>query len=281
MNIVIPTYNRINKQRTLAAIPEVFHNMITLVAYEEEAEALRSMYPTVSIAVCPEGVRGIRKKREYIATKLFPTGLVWVLDDDLSFSKQIDEAPCTSADGKTIMIARWEGIKKTKDKVAMFQEILDYIKFLSIEYPMGGLFVSVAPVPMMYLPMVENQRWHTNTYYNGDILDVHSLDWAGTKYSDGAYYPEDFDVQMQVVSQGHKVACIKKYISSPSTSGAPGGCSDTRNRDNHNAGMEEFRAQWPLFVKLKQDKKDWTRARVDLKKLYKSTQQEAQLGFNL
>jgi hypothetical protein len=85
--LVIPTHNRVNKQITLAALPDALRAEVVLVAsLPDEAKALRGLHPDNEVVVA-RGTSSIAEKRHWIMTHLCGAQgkMLFMMDDDIAF----------------------------------------------------------------------------------------------------------------------------------------------------------------------------------------------------
>lgn len=267
MKIFVPTYNRVNKrmQKTMAAIPTEFHHLVTMVVYDNEVDGLRELFPAANFAVCPEGVRGITKKREYIVKELCGDELIWMIDDDVAFKKVVGfkDYMC-NINGKKV--PKPCAVYNKKDEPWPFQELLDHIETVSKTCPSGGVWVSTSPVDKHNVPGIVNKRWHTNTYFDFSQIDKHAIVWNDPQFADCQVFPEDFAVTCQIRALGHDVIAITKFVAKVAETNSKGGLSDIRTAEVHNHGMERFIEVYSPFIKrVYKDNKGWTKFILDLK----------------
>lgn len=104
MEILIPTYRRVNRQLTLNALPKKWRNRTTLVVDAIDAREFDKINHDVEIMVAPKSIKTIAQKRAWILRQWH--GRILMLDDDLRFAarmpgttklKQADDAAVDAA----------------------------------------------------------------------------------------------------------------------------------------------------------------------------------------
>ena len=84
ITLIIPTHGRVNKQITLAALPDALRSQAVLVSsLPEEAKELRRLHPDNEVVVA-KGVRSIAEKRHWIMQNI-KGRMLFMLDDDVAF----------------------------------------------------------------------------------------------------------------------------------------------------------------------------------------------------
>ena len=90
LTLIIPTHGRVNKQITLAALPDALRSQVVLVSsLPEEAKELRRLHPANEVVVA-KGTTSIATKRHWIMKNLGGAGnsidrMLFMMDDDIAF----------------------------------------------------------------------------------------------------------------------------------------------------------------------------------------------------
>ena len=237
IDIIIPTFRRLNNQITLNSIPVKFRKQTTLVVQPQESNAARKVHSNVWIT---DGDNiGIAKTREQISyewgVKL--KSRFWVIDDDcvwfLHTPKETFEV-----DGH---------VRKSPITEETFGEMLaDIEETIDAGYAHGGVGTTINN-PIGKYPHIDNTRIISNVWYDGAALcdEIPKIDWL----LDGA---EDYYVNLQLLTRGYPNRVIYKYVINPSVSQAEGGCSEYRDIEFHNEACRKLARAFPEFVTLKE-----------------------------
>jgi hypothetical protein len=239
IDIIIPTYNRAtdSQQITLRKLPEYLRPHTFLVVRQEQVADYQPIADEYGcqIHALPEGSSGIAQARKQIAEWREGTRY-WVVEDDITF-RCVEWTP-NPEKGTPYT----ESIPATE---AQFRTAITEIhKFMDEGFTFGASHVANIP-PKESGYDVCSRIW-TNVFYS-ENLPVHDLDW-GDSYG---IMPEDFHVALQLYKAGHASIILHKFRSSPtSATNAPGGCSDYRTMESHNAGQQHLSDLHPTHVKV-------------------------------
>jgi hypothetical protein len=232
IQLVIPTYKRLDNQITLNSIPKKFRKHITLVVQPQEEERALEIHP--QIFVLSGNDIGIAQTRKEIAKEWGCNRKVrhWILDDDLKILKHTE-----------VMGGRLE---KSPINGRTFLECIDEIEAAMDEgFSHGGIGTTWIN-PIGKYPYNDNFRIVTNVFYDGLVLcDIFKeIDWL----LDGA---EDFYVNLQLLTKGMKNRVIYKFTTDPGHSNATGGCSTYRDIEFHNKACRKLVEKFPDYVTLR------------------------------
>ena len=237
INIIIPTFRRLNNQKTLNSIPEKFREHATLVVQPQEADATRKAHSNIWVT---EGDNiGIAKTREQISYEwgVKRKSRFWVIDDDCAFHKNHPIATFEK-DGKVR--------KKPITEITFGEMLSDIEQAIDAGFVHGGIGTTINN-PVGKYPHIDNSRIISNVWYDGDMLcdEIPKIDWL----LDGA---EDYYVNLQLLTKGYANRIIYKYVVDPGLSQAEGGCSIYRDIEFHNKACRKLNKKFPEFVSLKE-----------------------------
>ena len=269
IELVIPTFKRLNRQITLSNIPKNLLENVTLVVQPQEELEARKIHNKIFV-VSDDNIGFAKTIRdltyEFAVNK---QSRFWILDDDLKFLRHYE-----TKDGK---------LKKepmTKDD---FNEVLKRTnEWMDGGFPHGALGTTWNN-PLGKFPFIENSRIMTNKYYDGLVISKiwNDIDWVGCC---GA---EDFYVNLQLLTKGFPNRVWYEFVVDAGASYKDGGCSDYRDMAYHNQSCEELQKLFPAFVTLKYKESDsknmkgqmMARSQVQWKKAYESSQKSSLSDF--
>lgn len=254
MEYLINTYGRVNKQITLANLPESIRRKTHLVVQDKE----KDLYPFHDkLIVLPSHVTNLTDTRQWMLDNINDDMLI--MDDDLRFNVRRDN------DHSRLH-------KPTEEEaVAMFEEI-EHV--LSDDIPFVGVSRREG-----------NNRQELNHVFNTRIAQM----WAvrgpllrslGYRF-DRTKTKEDMDMILQVLTGGRRNLCLYQWAVEGGASNADGGCSTYRTHELMKEDAEKFAALWPDFVTVvaKETKVSWGGGvrydvRVQWKKAYEHGQRK-------
>jgi len=225
IQIAIPTLGRLDRQVTYKQIPEDYWNFICLWVQGHEFDEAKKKHPDVQVQCLPPKTKGIALTRKIIA-KHYAGKRHWVLDDDLKFVRMDAELKAQKMQPKN-----WQ---------TLFEQIN---KVLDGGYIHGSL--STHNTPPNPKPLSFNTRMYTNVFY-GERFDPSKIDW-GEQYE---LMPEDFYVNLQLLTRGFQNVVFNHYRVNPSATNAKGGCETYRTIELHNRGQEILAEKFPKFVQV-------------------------------
>ena len=233
MNIIIPTLGRIKTQLTFGNLPARWKEKVQFIVQEHEYAAFCDAHGARHVHSLPPSIRTIAATREWIHNN-FKHDKYFVFDDDLSF---VVKEPNESGSPK------WKSREfTTEDYDDMFAEV---DKWMDNGIYHGALGTTWVIPSLDVFPYAENSKIMTNVFYNGPKIPD-NIKW------DRVQYAEDFDVNLQLLTQGFKNRISTKYIVSPGATNSEGGCATLRTIENHNESQRELQKLWPDFVRLKE-----------------------------
>lgn len=237
IDIIIPTFRRLNNQITLNSIPEKYREQTTLVVQPQEAAAARKVHTNVWVT---NGDNiGIAKTREQISYEwgVKRKAKFWVIDDDSNFYMSTPKSDFDTT-GKV------QKIPITEETFG--QMLFDIEDAIDAGFAHGGIGTTINN-PIGKYPHIDNSRIISNVWYDGAALceEIPKIDWS----LDGA---EDYHVNLQMLTRGYANRLIYKYVLNPSVSNAAGGCSEYRDIEFHNNACRKLAEAFPEFVTLKE-----------------------------
>ena len=215
MRIVIPTLGRMDNQVTYNNIPDHWKKHVSFVVQDHEYAEMNKRFPG-KVYGLPADIKRIAPTRNWIYNK-FAADRYFVMDDDLSFI-----------------------VKRPNDD--SMKQVKDWMD----EGIVYGCFNPTWVMPSLSgYPFSSNGKIMTNCFFNGPALPQ-GIQWERV---DAA---EDFDVNLQLLTQGFENRISGRYMVSPSETNAEGGCSIWRTLELHNDSQRKLHALWPNFVKLRE-----------------------------
>ena len=233
MDIIIPTLGRIKTQTTFNNLPARWKEKVQFVVQSHEYEAFCDAHGSRHVHSLPESIVTIAATREWIHNK-YKGGRYFVCDDDLDF--RVREP---NEDGDTA----W----KTRDNTTEdFDDMFDLIEEWMDEGVSHGALATTWVLPTLAIyPYNENSKIMTNVFYDGPKIPD-NIQWGRVPFA------EDFDVNLQLLTQGFKNRVSRKYIVAPGDTNQEGGCSTLRTLESHNASQLLLKELWPDFVRIKE-----------------------------
>jgi hypothetical protein len=262
IELVIPTFKRLNKQITLSCIPDELLDTVTLVVQPQEENDARKVHNKIFV-VSGDNI-GFAKTIRDITYEFAVNrqSRFWILDDDLKFLRHYE-----TEDGK---------LRKELMTKSDWNEFLSKTETWMDEGFSHGSLGTTWNNPLGKFPYVENSRIMANKYYDGvPISKIWSdIDWVGCC---GA---EDFYVTLQLLTKGYPNRVWYEFIVDAGASYKDGGCAEYRDTDYHNQACEELQKHFPEFVSIKYKEDNsknmkgtmLARSQVQWKKAYESSQ---------
>ena len=233
MKIIIPTLDRMDNQVTYNNIPDHWKKHVSFVVQDHEYAEMNKRFPG-KVYGLPADIKRLSPTRNWIYNK-FAADRYFVMDDDLAF---IVKEPNPDPEG-TVWLTR-----KMSD--ADFDDSIKQVEDWMNEGIVYGCFNPTWVMPSLSgYPFSENGKIMTNCFFNGPELPK-GIQWERV---DAA---EDFDVNLQLLTQGFANRISGRYMVSPSETNAEGGCSIWRTLELHNESQRKLHALWPNFVKLRE-----------------------------
>ena len=269
IELIIPTFKRLNNQITLSCIPDELLNTVTLVVQPQEEIEARKIHNKIFV-VSDDNIGFAKTIRDL--TYEFAVNRqsrFWILDDDLKFRRHYE-----TDDGK---------LKKEPMTKNDFDEVLDRTEtWMDNGFPHGA-FGTTWNNPLGKFPFVENSRIMTNKYYDGKVISKiwKDIDWEGCC---GA---EDFYVNLQLLTKGFPNRVWYEFVVDAGESHKDGGCSDYRDADYHNNSVETLQKIFPEFITIKYKSNPnknmkgvmLAHSQVQWKKAYESSQKSSLSNF--
>lgn len=237
IDIVICTFKRLKKQITLNNIPESYRNNVTLVVQPQEAEAARKVHKNIFVLDGDDIGYAKTIKQTTYEWAINRQKHFWMMDDDLTFYYNVEfDGNNNTGSGKKYSL--------TEDE--FYNMIFDIEQTLSDDIMHSALGTTWV-IPWGKCPYIENSRMCGNKIYHNGLAKIwNEIDW------DNCCGAEDFYVTLQLLTKGYANRVWYKYVVSPGTSYAEGGCSDYRTLEYHNQACRDLRGKFPQFVRLKE-----------------------------
>ena len=233
MNIIIPTLGRIKTQITFNNLPARWKEKVQFIVQEHEYEDFCDAHGSRHVHKLPNTIDNIAATREWIYNN-FKHDRYFVFDDDLEF---------------TVKEPNKEGSPKWKSRVFNHKDFDDMFNtvnsWMDNKITHGGLGTTWVIPSIDLWPHADNTKIMTNVFYDGPNMP-NNIEWQRVQYA------EDFDVNLQLLTQGYANRVSTKYMVSPSDTNSEGGCSINRTLDAHNKSQEKLKELWPEYVRLKE-----------------------------
>jgi hypothetical protein len=252
MKLFIPTYRRVEKQRTWDSLPNEVREFTYLVCPEDEVEDHISKGRNV--LSIPEGVKGIAQTRQWIIENS-DDDQVMMADDDQSFKRRI------------------EGDYKLRDMgVLDYVQMFDKVIELLDEYNAVGISSQAGNNRTFPKSVVSPGRMYNMYAFNRNVLIENNIRF------DKMVVMEDFHVTLSLLKLGMPNAILQDWCWSSPGSNAKGGCSTYRTAEVQREGALRLAELHAPFVKVvEKESKSWgnglekrTDVRVQWKKALES-----------
>ena len=228
IQIIIPSYKRSNKVDALKCIP--YDYIPDIIVREEEYDEYAKNYSDVANIVPISGVSGIADTRKFITEKYAGQRILMLDDDTVIYASEV------------------QGAFRRPTKMVTRDEFYDCLKFIETAmdagYVHGHLRYPVFPVNAGRGLFAENSYGFTNTFYNLEVLTADAIGYGTIELM------EDTHAYLKLIKAGHPHCAVFKYLVKSGKGQAPGGCSEIRNTDNHNACLEAIAAEFPEHAKI-------------------------------
>lgn len=224
----IPTMGRTSRQVTAAYFAKSRHLLdLFLVCPPREVAALEAK----GFQVLPCDAVGIAKTRQWVLEEHTGVGPIVMMDDDLRFAKRRIDDP-----GKFLPV------ESPQDFEAMLDSLLSMLEVV----PFAGI-ANRSGANRLATPATSNAR----------TFDLYALKPAvfrnaGIRF-DNVDLMEDFDVTLQLLSQGFETGLLTTYTKDNiGGASAPGGCSTYRDPAMQQVAAVDLAVRWPDFVQVVQ-----------------------------
>ena len=235
IEIVIPTYKRVDRQITYRHLPKFLRARTTFVVREFEADEFKEKNPDTKVFVISDDTNGIAETRKKIAHH-WAGKRIMVIEDDLSFRMLKYHADGTSYNA-TPDVGDWDDL------------IEDVGRLMDEGYVFGGL-QAPGTMPKAYEDRYcENSRIMYANWFSEDF-PLDEIEFMAEDHIE--VFPEDCYVNLQLLTKGYK-NMVLDYFRTNVTGGVneAGGCSDYRTLQNHNDGTKWLAEQFPDFVSVR------------------------------
>jgi TET-Associated Glycosyltransferase len=253
MTIIIPTYRRVNRQKTYnKCLSPYWQRRTVFVVDKEDAKALQAKYNRPDILVHPKGITTIAQKRAWILSCGKWDKLV-MLDDDLRV--------CIKLPGKK----PYKIIEATKEQMA------DALTSLEAKLE-----------EVVHAGICQRQGNHTRPFgWEENARMIYSLGYRASIVSKECILGrieirEDIDVTLQLLRKGYPNAVLRDVCLDQTAYNSEGGASSTRTLVQSNSDAEKLARLHPGFVRVVSRKYKTTLSRKEVivgwKKAFKSSQ---------
>lgn len=219
MRIVIPTHGRVDKQITLAHLPDsIREDVLVVTSLKEEAAALKQRWSKLAVKVAP--VNSIADKRQWILENVRDD--VFMLDDDMAFYRRCAPREREFVNGRLKARRGFKTLSLEYVTDAALEELFGHLDEMLVSYPAVGISSRFGNdlEPMDYKPGA-NRLMHGFGYHRKTLLQQ--------KFKFNAVaFREDFHMALTLLRAGYENYQVYEWCVAPGAYGAPGGCSDER-----------------------------------------------------
>ena len=228
MNIWIPTYQRLDKQKTFESIPEVLKDTTKLVVDDCEYKEHAAKYGKKYVVASPPEIKGLSAKRQWMLENT-PDPYIFMIDDDITFGVR--------KDGK---------LPKCTDN-----DFIDMFDLLESWLEEGFIHVGISQRAFNHL---EEKQWTEI----GRMCTTYAFN-APKVLATGARFDriplmQDFDMTLQLLELGFKNRITFDYCYGQTGSGTKGGCSAYRTGALMEETVKKLAALHPGIVHPTQKK---------------------------
>lgn len=251
----VTTLNRVGNQITLRQVP-----WATLVVQAHEFDAYTKAYPGFRIFALPPEIRTLGPTRRWCLENLADQdGKIILLDDDLTISYR------NTLGDYHLKVATPEQVRECFSNV---DGLLDDYAHVSVSGREGQNRMS----PEESLPLF-NGRYMRFLAYNVHLFPPEIV-MSQIGRVDGM---SDFDLNLQLLKAGRSSAMLTRWAQGHKGTQTPGGCSDQRTLEAHEAEVDFMVKEHAPFVrkKWKDDKGPFGKrpeVMIQWKKAYESSQ---------
>ena len=236
MKIYIPTYQRIDKQKTWDTLPPAIRRDTVLVVNKAEAKGHEKLGRPVLVS--PRQGLGMAAIRGWIQDYVFKSGLekFAILDDDLQLQRR-DPATmkiCNATPGQFVAAFRW-----MEDRLSEFTCAAFGTRSLAYADPASEI---VGGRAMQALGFNTEMLRQSKCRFDKSVPDWFPMD--------------DFHMTLQLLKAGHPNCISLVWRMNPGASNSPGGCFDQRKGDRQSHAARLLYKLHAPFVKLR-EKKAW------------------------
>lgn len=245
IGIYIPSYCRVDNQKTLESIPEKLLDKTYLVVYKSDYLKYRKRYgKRVNVLLCP--VEGIAKTRQWILENCNEK-YAFMIDDDMAFQYRDRDMKMHKCKDKNFI-----------NMINLLEDWLDEdIVHVGVSHAFGNNRVKDDYIEIGRM----NNAYAYNCLKMKIIKDKHNIgfDSFENKYNKRLVM-EDFYLTLSLLKWGYKNRITYKYTWSQKQSGAEGGCSLYRNSEMQKESANLLAKEFPelVVVKTKKSSKKWS-----------------------
>lgn len=236
MHIYIPTYRRVDKQKTWSGLPADIRQRTTLVCVAEEAQALRRA-TGARVLVQPPHIKTISAKRQWIVDQCDAEKLV-MLDDDLRFCARDPVRGMGRLEGKDVVGGGvYLPTSSMKDVQTMFGELEDQLD----DYAHAGISMRSG-----------NQSRFPGWHENKRMIYVLAYDVERLRRFarfDSIAHREDMWVTLKLLTAGFSNSVSYKYAIDSHYNKAGGEASAGRTVHASNLDAQRLADEFPKYVR--------------------------------
>lgn len=235
-HLIIPTLGRLDRQRTYNNLPQKWKDKTQFVVQDHEYDAMNERYPGKVLRL-PKAIKKLSPTRQWIWDEFYGTRHM-VLDDDFDHFKY--KAPAKPEDN---VETKWVSHNMTDEE---FDDAFDTFNRWADEEGIyhGGFSTSWTVPDPRWWPIQDNVRIATNCYFDSKNLP-RNLIWDRLETS------QDFDANLQLLTQGFPNRVNTKYRVSVGGTNIKGGCSTYRTAETMSRVHKQLHDLYPEFVNLK------------------------------
>ena len=262
LKIIITTFMREDKQKSVFQIPASLHEHVYMFTREDRVEELRKYVPeTIRIIGNPMDIDGIADIRQRCVEQV-PKGKVWFIDDLATFGwrdqnlKQFNDMP----------------EQKFVDMYTMLDKMLD--DYMQVGFSARGGNNHVTD------PFKEVGRAYTTYGLRSDWMEREDIRFDGMyRRNPNVKLYEDYWITLSMLTKGFKNAIIYDYFFNY-THNNTGGNSTFRTLELQEQAAYELQRHFPQFVTVETKEGVWGKmgmenrkeVRIQWQKAYQSSQ---------
>lgn len=228
MIIVIPTFNRVQRQVTLKETPKNLHKYVYLCCTKEEQPLLEKETGHKQFIIQPAKVKTIHAKRQFI--------LEWCRDNAVKKVLMLDDDMFWQARGPKGLIKEYASETHVTSAMKEMAALLGEFAHAGFSSRLGN-------------NRVESDYARTTRMMHSLGYNVKAFFAAKADFN-RVHGKEDFDVTLQLLQKGYDNCVVYHTCVSPGKYDAPGGCSTERTLESANAAAEKLKSLHPEFVSV-------------------------------
>ncbi len=276
LTLIIPTHGRVNKQITLAALPNKLQAEVILVAsLPAEAKALSALYPANTVLTA-KGTTSIATKRHWIMQNV-KGKMLFMMDDDLAFfERAVPENRSWNTARKAYDALNGAPLMKRlyptdKRLLTLFQDMDKYV---------GTHKLGAMGIAHRRHSDKKKASWEVNSrmmYAFGVNSEIYKKEKIRF---DAVGLREDFHVVLSLLRKGYECHNYVELLNNEyGTFGAAGGCSGERSMEYSDAQCFALQKLHPAFVKVVDRKYTTTAVRKEVVVAWKKAFESSKKGL--